>query len=240
ETARRTVASGAALALSSGSGPVGSLLQGLRGNRLARALGLTQADDAAREAIQAWASRPGGESARGALGSLVGDLAFEVGGPFGAAIRDRFPAPVVDRLADEAVEVATHHREGPDIGRAGWWGAVRGVKWLLALGFVGALVSWFFLPPPRGEVPWAIVIAVGSLVVGLGLSRLLEWSGRRRGRDAAERMVALFQDDIARQLERGIGVPLRSIVRERALLGAAHTEVGLLAAEAEANLLASR
>ncbi len=237
ETTRRAVQAGGARALRVGSGPVGRVMRSARASRMSRALGMTVPD--VEGATRSWAARPGGSAVANRLSGLVADVAFDVGGSYGADLRARFGPATIDRATAEAVEVATHHEAGPEAIERRWWRWTARVKALLTLAFVAGALWWYFLPPARGEIPWPIVTVVGALVVGLVLTRLVETSGRRSGRAAVERYAEAIEQQIADRLDRGLGTPLRMMLRERSYIAAAHAEVGVLVAAAEEHLLAS-
>lgn len=211
---------GAALALRTGVGPLGLMVTRLRNTRLAQALGLAPRGSLADDAAQEWASRPGRDRALGMVETLVSDLAFRVGGPFARAIRSEFDTPRLSEAVDRTVDVALHRSAHGQLIASRWWSAVGAAKWLLSIAVVWGVVWWYARPPARGTVPWSLVMVFGGVVIGLALSRWLDASGRRLGR---ERIIDFRQQvgvDIDGQLERSLGQPLRSAVRDRAELAA--------------------
>ncbi|MBK5265803.1 MAG: hypothetical protein JJE47_00065, partial [Acidimicrobiia bacterium] len=72
-----------------------------------------------------------------------------------------------------------------------------------------------------------------GLVVGLGLSRLLDASGRTLGRARIVEFRQQMVTDLDSQLERVLGQPLRAAVRERAELGAVLAQISVEAERAQ-------
>ncbi|MDH3193822.1 MAG: hypothetical protein OEM40_05815, partial [Acidimicrobiia bacterium] len=128
---------------------------------------------------------------------------------------------------DKTVDVALHRNADAKVDRRSWWTTVAIVKWLLSIAVLTGAVWWYASPPTRGSVPWPVVLVAGGVVVGLGLSRLLDISGRRLGRIRIDRFREHIAADLDAQLERSLGAPLRSAIRRRAQLGALLAEISI-------------
>ncbi len=218
---------GAAAALRTGVGPLGLLITRLRDTRLARALGLAPRGNLATEAARQWASRPGRDQALGTIEALVSQIAFTAGGPYGRFIRAEFDTERLTDAVDRTVDVALHRGADMPTPRRSWWAIVGLIKWLLTIAVVSGAVWWYASPPVRGSVPWSVVLVVGGIVVGLGLSRWLDASGRRLGAGQIEAFRHQLAGDLDAQLERSLGAPLRSAVRQRAELGALLAQIAI-------------
>lgn len=227
DVVEKAEAEGAAVALRTGVGPIGLVITRLRDTRLARALGLSPRDGLANEAAREWASRPGRDTALGTMESLVSQVAFAAGGPYAKAIRSQFDTERLTDAVDKTVDLALHRAGQAKLTGRPWWAAVAAMKWLLTIAVTGGGVWWYSTPPVRGSVPWSVVLVVGGLVVGLGLSRLLDASGRKLGRARIVEFRQQVVTDLDSQLERVLGQPLRAAVRERAELGAVLAQISV-------------
>ena len=221
---------GAALAVRAGVGPLGWIVARLRTSRIARALGLAGPTDTASVEAMAWHKRPGLDRALTTLESFVSETAFAVGGPYAQVLRERFTSADVRTVVDRSADGALHrHAEGA-IDAKSWWGAVGTAKWLLAAAFLGGLAWWYGDPPLPGTIPWPPIVVFASLVLGLGLTRLVDWSGRRAGRQRVASWKAAVGDGISDQLDRGLGSPMRAVLRDRMELAALLAEISVASA----------
>ncbi|MBK5268710.1 MAG: hypothetical protein JJE47_14910, partial [Acidimicrobiia bacterium] len=208
DVAEKAEAEGAAVALRTGVGPIGLVITRLRDTRLARALGLSSRDGLANESAREWASRPGRDTALGTMESLVSQVALAAGGPYAKAIRSQFDTERLTDAVDKTVDRALHRAGQAKLTGRSWWASIAAIKWLLTLAVIWGGVWWYASPPVRGSVPWSVVLVVVGLVVGLGLSRLLDASGRTLGRARIVEFRQQMVTDLDSQLERVLGQPL--------------------------------
>lgn len=227
DVVEKAEAEGAAAALRAGLGPLGLFITRLRDTRVARALGLAPPGNLASDAANQWASRPGRDKALGTMEALVSELAFSAGGPYSRMLRAEFDTGRLTAAVDKTVDVALHRNADAQLDRQSWWSSVAIVKWLLSIAVIAGAVWWYASPPTRGSIPWPVVLVVGGVVVGLGLSRLLDISGRHLGRVWIDTFRQHIAEDLDFQLERSLGAPLRSAIRQRAQLGALLTEIAI-------------
>lgn len=223
---------GAQAAGRAAAGPLGSLLATTKSSQLGRLLGIRPDDSAIEQSVGAWETRPGLEAALGELEGFASEMATRAGGPFAIKLRSEFGGDMDQRVrlaVSQARESAALDLR-PEV--LPWWKAVSIVKWLL-LAIAGASGVWWWVNPlARGDWPWPVMVIATSLVVGLGLSRLADSSGRRAGSRAAlryrQRIIASVDDG----LRRAIGSPMRSLLEARGELDASLTSLALGAEEA--------
>lgn len=227
DVVEKAEAEGAATALRAGLGPLGLLITRLRDTRVARALGLTPPGNLASQAAHQWASRPGRDKALGTMEALVAQLAFSAGGPYSRTLRAEFDTGRLTAAVDKTVDVALHRNADAQLDRRSWWASIAIVKWLLSIAVVWGAIWWYASPPSRGSIPWSVVVVVGGVVAGLGLSRLLDISGRHLGRVRIDAFRQHVAGDLDAQLERSLGAPLRSAIRQRAELGALLVQIAV-------------
>ena len=84
-----------------------------------------------------------------------------------------------------------------------------------------------------------VILVVGSLVVGLLLRALVISSGRRVGRKALRRYCDHLEHSIRIRLDQRIGTPIRARMRSRAEIAGALTELGIITATLEEQLIRS-
>lgn len=231
---------GERLARRSGGGPLGRLAALIRRGPLGRALGAGREEDVAEVERRRWEGRTGLERIMAVLGELIADLSFQARGAFGARLRAEFDDDMLHRQVRGSIEGAMAGVPAPGLPpQSRWWTAAGVVQLLLFLTLVGCGV-WVWARPSsleRGDWPWPLIVAGAAVLVALGLAALVRRSGRRAGRAVAQAHRAAMETALADQLSRRIGVPLRSLVRERAELQGALTDLAVQVSKAEASLL---
>lgn len=241
--AEAAVKAGGRLANRTGSGPVGRVLHALRRSLLGQALGAR--DDASIIAVTSsrWRGRSGLEEATEVVTSTVTDLSFEAGGAFGAKLRQRFGQAEIEAELRNSAEGALSASQGrPNSLFARWWRVAAIGQWFFAVAVLVALV-WGWAKPEtlqRGVWPWPVILGGAAIVFGITLARVVRWSGQRAGRREAARYRADMEQLIADRVDRRIGVPLRSVMRDRAELGGALAELAIELAKLEAQSHAQR
>ena len=217
----------AAQALRMGSGPLGWLASRLKETRIARAIGLAPGPNSVQQAAAEWEHRPGRDQALSILESAVSDVAVAAGGSFSSSIRAEFDADRISSAVDATVDLALYRSAKLPVFARRWWSAIAVIKWMLALAVTGGAVWWYAQPPVRGETPWAVVMVIGGLLIGLALSRLSEWSGRRAARHAVAQFQLAVAGDLESEIDRSLGHSLRAAVRSRAELAAVLVEISM-------------
>jgi GTP-binding protein EngB required for normal cell division len=170
------------------------------------------------------------ESAAGKIDTLITDLAFEAGGQFGSRLLTRFEPAEVERQTARALEGAKIDGS-VNVSPARWWTVMSVVQWLMVVAVLAACV-WGWAKPEllrHGNWPWPIIVGVGAVLMLAGSIRLVRWSGSRAGRNAAVEYRALVDDRLGEQIDRRLGVDLRTVVRDRAELVGLLTELSVQA-----------
>lgn len=219
-----------------GGGPLGRFAALLRRSRPGRALGATREEEAIGSQSRRWEGRAGLERALTALGETITDLSFAAGGTFGRRLRERFGDQELRRQVRGAVEGTLSAVAEPPVRPARWLPAAAVVQGILGLTIAGCAV-WAWARPgmlERGNWPWPLIGAGGAVLLSMALAGLVRRSGRRAGRQAARRYRDDVETALIDQLSRRIGLPVRSLLRERAVLEGALTELAVVVAKAEA------
>ena len=230
---------GEKIARRAGGGPVGRAAAALRRSPLGRALGAGREEEAVREETRKWEGRAGLEKALGILGELVTDLSFLAKGAFGARIRREFDDQEMQRQVRGAIEGTMASVRDPGVpGPARWWSVAGFVQLLFFLALLGCGV-WIWAQPgslEQGNWPWPLIVAAAVVLFSLGLGGLVRRSGRTEGRKVAYAYRQAVESELAAQLSRRIGVPMRTVVRERAELEGALAELSVQVARAESKV----
>jgi hypothetical protein len=227
---------GVKVARRAGGGPLGRLAATIRRSPVGRAFGAGREEEAVEEATRKWEGRAGLERALARLGELVTELSFLAGGPFGARLRTTFGDRELQREVRGAIEgtVANVREPGVPV-RARWWSVAGGWQLLSFLALLGCGV-WIWANPEslqQGNWPWPLVVAAGVIVFSLAVGALVRRSGRKAGRRVAASYRRAVEEQLDAQLARRIGVPIRTVVRERAELEGALAELAVQVARAE-------
>ena len=175
------------------------------------------------------------QAASGEVDTLITDLAFEAGSFFGARLRARFGPEEVSRRVRRSLE-GTKVAAPPFPALKAWWRVASVVEWLMVLTVLGSIV-WVWARPAsleRGSWPWPIIVGVAAVLVGIGLVRLVRSSGTRAGRRAATEFRETVVTSVVSQLDRRLGVDLRTVIRDRAELVGLLTELSIESAKLEA------
>ena len=177
----------------------------------------------------------GVQAASGEIETFITDMAFEAGGLFGARLRARFGQEEVSRGVRRSLE-GTKLADPPFPALKAWWRVASLVEWLMVVAVIGSIV-WAWARPAsleRGSWPWPIIVGVIAALIGVGLVRLVRSSGTRAGRRAAIEYRETVVTSIGSQLDRRLGVDLRTVIRDRAELVGLLTELSIEAARLEA------
>jgi hypothetical protein len=121
---------------------------------------------------------------------------------------------------------------------ARWWSVAGFAQLLVFLAVVGCGV-WIWANPAsleKGAWPWPLMVAAGVILGSLGIGALVRRSGRRAGRAVAMSYRQVVEAELAAQLSRRIGIPMRTVVRERAELEGALADLAMQVARAEQKL----
>jgi len=227
---------GVKLARRIGGGPLGRAFAAIRRSPVGRALGGKREEDAVTEATHKWEERSGLERALGLLGELVTELSFDAGGAFGARLRESFGDQEVQRQVRGSIEGTLANVREPAVPQpARWWPIAGFIQLLFFLTLIGSGV-WIWARPEtleRGAWPWPLIVAAGAILLSMGLTALVRRSGHKAGRQVAKSYRQAVEDQLAAQLSRRVGVPIRTLVRERAELEGALTELALQVVRAE-------
>jgi hypothetical protein len=89
---------------------------------------------------------------------------------------------------------------------------------------------WIWASPDalqQGTWPWPLIVAAGVIGVSRAVGALVRRSGRRAGRVVANAYRLTVEEQLAAQLARRVGVPIRTVVRERAELEGALAELAV-------------
>lgn len=218
-----------------GGGPLARVIASTPAG-VGRALGGASLEDAARRSTRQWASRTGLEEVLTGLTEFATALSFEAGEVFGGRVRREFGPDKVEREVRGSMEEALDAIGPPPAPpRAAWWVVVGVVQFLLLLGLLGGAV-WAWARPDLlepGRWPLPLLLVAGSALAMVLLTRLVRWSGRRRGREAAQEFRERLAERLSQELDERLGVALRRLLRDRALLAAALAELGVERARAE-------
>jgi hypothetical protein len=106
---------------------------------------------------------------------------------------------------------------------------------LFFLAVIGCGV-WIWASPDtleRGTWPWPLIVAGGVIMLSLGVAALVRRSGRKAGRAVSTSYRQEVEAELSAQLTRRIGVPIRTVVRERAELEGALADLAVQVARAE-------
>ncbi|MDH3396829.1 MAG: 50S ribosome-binding GTPase [Acidimicrobiia bacterium] len=219
-----------------GGGPLGRIAAALRRSPVGRALGAGREEDAVQEETRNWEGRAGLERALATLGGLVTELSFQAGGAFGARLRHEFGDQEVQRQVRGVIEGTMANVREPGVPRpVRWWSMAGFLQLLFFLMVIGCGV-WIWASPDsfaQGTWPWPLIAAAGVILLSLGVGSLVRRSGRKAGRAIARSYRQAVETELADQLARRIGGPIRTVVRERAELEGALAELAVQVARAE-------
>ena len=217
-------------------GPLGRMAAGIGRSPVGRALGAGREGDAVVEEIRRWEGRAGLERALATLGELVTDLSFQAGGAFGGRLRQEFGDQDVQRRVRSAIEGTMANVPEPGVPPpARWWSMAGFIQLLFFLTVIGCGV-WIWARPgtlERGTWPWPVIVAVVVVLLSIGVGALVRRSGGKAGRAVARSYHQAVETELATQLARRIGVPIRTVVRERAELEGALAQLAVQVARAE-------
>ncbi len=174
------------------------------------------------------------QEASGTFDSLVTDLAFETGGHFGARLRTSFDPHEVATQMRRSLEGAKAFGS-PMPTPARWWRPAAIAQWLLVVALAGAIV-WGWARPDllrSGSWPWPVIVGVFAILAWAGIIRLSRWSGTRSGRTAAEIHRASTVAALGEQIDRRLGVDVRTVMRDRAEVSGLLVELAIEAAKIE-------
>ena len=219
-----------------GGGPLGKVAAALRRSPVGRALGAGREEDAVMEETRKWKGRGGLERALATLGELVTDLSFQAGGAFGARLRQEFGDQDLQRQVRGTIEGAMANVREPGVPHpARWWSVAGFLQLLFFLVVIGCGIWIWALPETleRGTWPWPVIVAGATILLANGLAALVRRSGRKAGRIVAGSYHQAVETELAAQLGRRIGVPMRTVLRERAELEGALADLALQVARAE-------
>ena len=219
-----------------GGGPLGRTVAAIRRSPVGRALGGKREEDAVQDETRKWETRGGLEKALGILGGLITELSFDSGGAFGARLRQSFGDQEVQRQVRGSIEGTMANVREPGVPQpARWWSVAGFLQLLLFLTLIGCGI-WIWARPEvleRGVWPWPLIVAAGAILASMAVSALVRRSGRKAGRAVARAYRQASESEMAAQLSRRVGVPIRTVLRERADLEGALTELAVQTARAE-------
>jgi GTP-binding protein EngB required for normal cell division len=222
-------------ALATGGGPVGAAVGWFRSSRFSRTVGASDPTEDVH-------LDPGGHLTRAgsAVTELVSDLSFETGGSFGRLLRSEVESEKVDTELARVVEAASLEAGEFEVSESSpWWRAAAVVQWIVALAFLtGTLLIWAdpsTLKPGEDIRPLSLII--GSVVIGLAVRMLVVDSGHRAGERALSDYRNRLCGAVRIGMDRRIGSPIRALMRSRAEVAGALSELGLVTAALENDLL---
>jgi len=162
------------------------------------------------------------------LSGFLADLADEVGGGAGASLREEVGSAEIGSAVEVAYESSGAYRL-PEPPPAPAW--VSPLRWAALVVMVAGLFWGFDRLRSGGELLWPALVAVVALAIWVGVG---SWTSTHRSR-VRDRLVAEYRrelvDPISRQLDAQLGRRLRGVLRRRAGVTAAATEVNLALAE---------
>lgn len=172
-------------------------------------------------------------AARRRLDGLVDELAGDAGGGAASALREQVDSRVVGEAVEVAYETSGAFRV-PEAPAAPVWVPV--LRWLAVAAVVAGGVWLFDGLRQGGDPQWAAAAIALAVVVWLGLGR---WSSELRTREHRrlldEHRESLVEP-ISGHLETQMGRKLRTVLRRRASVTAAATELNLALAELDRRL----
>ena len=222
-------------ALAVGGGPVGAVVGWFRSSRFSRKVGVSDPAEDVRLSPGAHLTRASAE-----LTELVSDLSFETGGSFGRLLRSQVESDRVDGELGRVVEAASLEVGEFEIDESSWWWRTAAVfQWLLGLVFLAGLI-WIWSDPSTlkpGEDIRPLSLIIGSIVIGLAIRMLVMDSGRKTGTRALDDYGSHLRRTVRNGIDRRIGSPIRALMRSRAEVAGALSELGLVAAKLENDLV---
>ena len=173
------------------------------------------------------------------LGELVTELSFLAKGAFGARLRQQFGDEELQRQVRGTIEGTMANVREPGVPvPARWWSLAGFMQLLFFLTLLGCGV-WIWAQPDslaQGNWPWPLIVAAAVVLSSLGLGAVVRRSGRKAGREVAASYRQAVETELAAHLSRRIGVPMRTVVRERAELEGALAELAVEVARAESKV----
>jgi hypothetical protein len=176
------------------------------------------------------------EQALAGLGEMVTDLSFQTGGAFGTRLRKRFGDQELQRQVRGAIEGTMANVREPGVPQPARWWSVAGFLQLLFFLTVITCGVWIWARPDtleRGSWPWPLIAAAAALLLSMAVAALVQRSGRKAGRVVAGSYRQAVEGELAAQLSRRVGVPIRTVLRERAELEGSLAELALQVARAD-------
>lgn len=167
------------------------------------------------------------------LGRFVDELAAEAGPEMGGALQEEIDAPAVSEAVEVAFESSGAYRT-PEPPPAPAW--VSPLRWVMAAGFVAAVVWGIDTLRTGGELLVPVVVALATALVWFGAGAWSSGHRTRGARAAREEHRRELVEPIARHLDTQLGRPLRIALRRRSAATAAATELNLALAELDRRL----
>ncbi|HEX2152837.1 MAG TPA: GTPase [Acidimicrobiia bacterium] len=167
------------------------------------------------------------------LNEFIADLADEVGGGAGDALRDEVGTDAVSSAVEVAYESSGAYRSPPAPPAPAW---VSPVRWLAVAVLLAGAVWGVDRLRTGGGLVWPVIVALAAALIWVGVGA---WTSGHRTRLAArlrDEQRRELVDPIARQLDTQLGRKLRTVLRRRAGATAAATELNLALAELDRRL----
>lgn len=167
------------------------------------------------------------------LTGFVDDLADEIGGGGGESLRREVTRDTVDQAVEVAFEASGAFRAPGPPDSPSW---VSPVRWLALAVLVVAVIWGFDRLRFANSVLWPTVTGFGAIAVWIGLGVWVSAYRTRVGRRLVAEHRESLVEPIARHLETQLGRRLRTVLRRRAGVTAAATELNLALAELDRRL----
>lgn len=167
------------------------------------------------------------------LNRFVDDLADEIAGGAGEALRSEVGPGVVGLAVEVAYESSGAYRTPPPPAAPRW---VSPTRWV-AMAVLAAAVFWGFdRLREGGSLVWPLIVVLAAALIWFGIGSWTSSFRTRAGQRLAEEHREALVDPIVRQLESQLGRKLRVVLRRRAGATAAATELNLALSELERRL----
>jgi hypothetical protein len=134
----------------------------------------------------------------------------------------------------ETAEIAVGPFPGPREHR--WWRLASVVQWIVSAAFIAGLL-WLWFDPGTlraGGDPRPVIVVAAAIAIGASLAATVRAGGIRSSLEALEEYRDRWSTEFGARLDRSIGGEIRTLLRARAEIAGALTELGIAATELQA------